>query len=110
MVERGTDEGCCKEIFTRCAYTTMSDGDTIREQFSALQRQQKDRLNQLQEKSAKKKTSYTDVSCTDELIVDFLRFAFRPTTRPTSKLTQDPFPSKRCVVSLAVALGRPILV
>ena len=40
----------------------MSSGDTVRDQFSALQRQQKERLNQLQEKSTKKKVSTVDVS------------------------------------------------
>lgn len=40
----------------------MSSGDTVREQFSALQRQQKERLHQLQEKSTKKKVSSVDVS------------------------------------------------
>jgi len=40
----------------------MSSGDTVREQFSALQKQQKDRLNQLQGKSNKKKVTIIDVS------------------------------------------------
>jgi len=40
----------------------MSSGDTVREQFSALQKQQKDRLNQLQDKSNKKKVTISDVS------------------------------------------------
>jgi hypothetical protein len=40
----------------------MSSGDTVREQFSALQKQQKDRLNQLQDKSNKKKVTILDVS------------------------------------------------
>ncbi|CAF1094655.1 unnamed protein product [Adineta ricciae] len=40
----------------------MSSGDTVREQFSALQRQQKERLHQLQEKSTKKKVSTVDTS------------------------------------------------
>ncbi len=40
----------------------MSNGDTVREQFSALQKQQKDRLNQLQDKSNKKKVTIVDVS------------------------------------------------
>lgn len=40
----------------------MSSGDIVRDQFSALQKQQKDRLQQLQEKSTKKKTSTADVS------------------------------------------------
>jgi hypothetical protein len=40
----------------------MSAGDAVREQFSALQKQQKDRLNQLQEKSNKKRNSTADVS------------------------------------------------
>jgi hypothetical protein len=40
---------------------SAGDGD-VREQFSALQKQQKERLNQLQEKSNKKKPSTTDVS------------------------------------------------
>ena len=39
-----------------------ASGDGVREQFSALQRQQKERLNQLQERSNKKKSSTTDVS------------------------------------------------
>jgi hypothetical protein len=39
----------------------MSGGDAVREQFSALQKQQKERLNQLQEKSNKKKVSTVDV-------------------------------------------------
>ena len=39
----------------------MKKGDTIREQFSALQKQQKERLNQLQEKSNKNKISLIDV-------------------------------------------------
>ena len=42
----------------------MSSGDTVREQFSALQKQQKERLGQLQEKSAKKKPSTADVRFT----------------------------------------------
>ncbi len=37
-------------------------GDAVREQFSALQRQQKERINQLQERSNKKKNSTADVS------------------------------------------------
>jgi hypothetical protein len=40
----------------------MSTGDAVREQFSALQKQQKERLNQLQEKSTKKKLPTVDVS------------------------------------------------
>jgi hypothetical protein len=40
----------------------MSSGDAVREQFSALQRQQKERVNQLQEKTNKKKVSTIDVS------------------------------------------------
>lgn len=36
-------------------------GDTVREQFSALQKQQKERLQHLQEKSTKKKVPTTDV-------------------------------------------------
>lgn len=43
----------------------MSAEDTVREQFSALQRQQKERLNQLKEKSNKKKLSTVDVSLND---------------------------------------------
>jgi hypothetical protein len=39
----------------------MSSGDTVRDQFSALQKQQKERINQLQEKSTKKKLSTIDV-------------------------------------------------
>ncbi len=45
-----------------CDKKTMSSGDTVREQFSALQKQQKDRLNQLQDKSNKKKVTIVDVS------------------------------------------------
>ncbi|UJR09353.1 hypothetical protein I4U23_013597 [Adineta vaga] len=40
----------------------MSNGDTVREQFSALQRQQRERMNQLQEKSAKKKVSIANTT------------------------------------------------
>ena len=40
----------------------MSSADTVREQFSALQKQQKDRLNQLQSKATKKKVPTADVS------------------------------------------------
>lgn len=47
----------------------MSSGETVREQFSALQKQQKDRLQQLQEKSTKKKTSTADVSDEKKTIV-----------------------------------------
>ena len=47
----------------------MSSGDIVRDQFSALQKQQKDRLQQLQEKSTKKKTSTADVSDENNLIV-----------------------------------------
>lgn len=43
--------------------TSMSSsGDTVRDQFSALQKQQKERLQQLQEKSTKKKVPTADVS------------------------------------------------
>jgi hypothetical protein len=48
----------------------MSGGDAVREQFSALQKQQKERLNQLQEKSNKKKVSTTDGSSSMNLEVD----------------------------------------
>lgn len=52
----------------------MSAEDTVREQFSALQRQQKERLNQLKEKSNKKKLSTVDVSLNDWIY--FLSFYF----------------------------------
>lgn len=50
----------------------MTDGNAVREQFSALQRQQKERINQLQEKSTKKKLSTVDV-CLEKI---FLLFFF----------------------------------
>ena len=39
----------------------MSSGEAVREQFSALQKQQKERLSQLQGKSTKKKVPTMDV-------------------------------------------------
>ncbi|CAF4137731.1 unnamed protein product [Adineta steineri] len=48
----------------------MSSGDTVRDQFSALQRQQKERLNQLQEKSTKKKVPTIDASNSMNFEVD----------------------------------------
>jgi len=47
-----------------------SSSETVREQFSALQKQQKERLSQLQEKSAKKKTSIVDTNTSLNLEVD----------------------------------------
>ncbi|CAF4498137.1 unnamed protein product, partial [Rotaria sp. Silwood2] len=48
----------------------MSGGDPVREQFSALQKQQKERLTQLKEKSNKKKVSTVDASVSMNLEVD----------------------------------------
>lgn len=48
----------------------MTSSETVREQFSALQKQQKERLNQLQEKSTKKKSSVVDTNTSLNLEVD----------------------------------------
>lgn len=58
----------------------MADGNNVREQFSALQKQQKERLSQLQEKTTKKKVPTADVRLQIKNVsisFSFIFFSFR---------------------------------
>lgn len=63
------------EVKFKTKTSMASSGETVREQFSALQKQQKDRLQQLQEKSTKKKVPTADVGA-EELNKHQINFLF----------------------------------
>ena len=102
MTIGGTDVGWKRRIFfhfIREQTKAMSSADTVREQFSALQKQQKERLTQLQSKATKKKVSTADVRSWFVRCGDHHLHSFRRASQWIWKSMPARFHSKRWAIT-----------